>query len=136
MCREERWYVAPTTTNPLPLAHTMYTAHTQCTHHTGMAAHGYDLYAVSHHFGNMVGGHYTATCMVPPLSSTGSNGNTSAAQWWTFNDEHVSRIAPRSVVSNTAYMLFYVRRDCLQAAAAQLEGARAAALVGGAHGGA
>ncbi len=146
-----------------------------------MAAHGYDLYAVSHHFGNMVGGHYTATCMVPPLqptspqqqpphtnggghitgngvpssstsagvftSTTGGGGAAAAAaaaaaggttstaaggttiattQWWTFNDEHVSRIAPHSVVSNTAYMLFYVRRDYLHAAGAQLEGARAA----------
>ena len=115
----------------------------------------YDLFAVSHHYGNMVGGHYTATCMVPPLTEARSKSGVSnsqggegaakkegaanegvpggtrepprGAQWWTFNDDQVSRIAPQLVVSNTAYMLFYVRRDCgadaAAAAAAVEEGA-------------
>lgn len=102
----------------------------------------YDLFAVSQHFGNMVGGHYTATCMVPPPgaddkaatrgagagakevskdSKDGAGGKEDpprGPQWWTFNDDQVSRIAPQSVVSNTAYMLFYVRKDCGSNAAA------------------
>lgn len=97
------------------------------------SSQSYDLFAVSHHFGNMVGGHYTATCMVPPLERRAADakaeeGQPRGPQWWTFNDDQVSRIAPQSVVSNTAYMLFYVRRDC----GADAAGLAAAAVEGSA----
>eukprot|EP00887_Chlorella_sp_A99_P006654 scaffold3.g6654.t1 len=57
----------------------------------------YDLYAVSNHYGNLSGGHYTAMCRVA------DPGGDDA--WFSFNDEAVSR-----VVSEYAYILFYARR--------------------------
>lgn len=59
---------------------------------------GYDLYAVSQHFGGVGGGHYTAC---------GKNNE----KWYDFNDSSVSNTNPNSVVSSSAYMLFYRRKD-------------------------
>ena len=59
---------------------------------------GYDLYAVSQHFGGVGGGHYTASCK--------NNG-----KWFDFNDSSVSGTNSNSVVSSSAYMLFYRRKD-------------------------
>ena len=59
----------------------------------------YNLYAVSNHFGNQSGGHYTAYRKNPDN------------KWYSFNDETVGEIPnPESiVVSNNAYCLFYER---------------------------
>jgi len=56
----------------------------------------YDLYGVANHMGGMGGGHYTATCLNP-----GDN------QWYTYNDNNVTK--SRSAPTNTpsAYILFY-----------------------------
>ena len=58
----------------------------------------YDLYAVSNHFGSMLGGHYTAFVR-------------SGDRWFDMDDSSVSEIrSPTDVVSSAAYMLFYRRR--------------------------
>ena len=60
----------------------------------------YDLYAVSNHFGSLNGGHYTATCL-----------NEVTGHWYSYNDSSVSNKHENEVVSNSAYLLFYRRRD-------------------------
>jgi ubiquitin carboxyl-terminal hydrolase 2/21 len=57
----------------------------------------YNLYAVSNHFGNQNGGHYTAFRKNP-------NG-----KWYHFNDNSVTEVKPESVITNNAYCLFYER---------------------------
>ena len=59
----------------------------------------YNLYAVSNHFGNQSGGHYTAYRKNPDN------------KWYSFNDETVGEINDPEgvVVSNSAYCLFYER---------------------------
>ena len=61
----------------------------------------YNLYAVSNHFGNQSGGHYTAYRKNPDN------------KWYCFNDDSVSEITnPKDViVSNSAYCLFYERQS-------------------------
>lgn len=59
----------------------------------------YDLYAVSNHFGNMNGGHYTAYAKNPINN-----------KWYEFDDSHVTPLDPRKVVDKSAYVLFYKRR--------------------------
>ncbi|MEQ2215424.1 hypothetical protein XENOCAPTIV_000843, partial [Xenoophorus captivus] len=66
----------------------------------------YNLYAVSNHTGNTLGGHYTAYCRNPVLG-----------EWYTYNDSRltrvlhvVCRVSPMSssqVRSSNAYVLFY-----------------------------
>jgi len=60
----------------------------------------YDLYAVSNHYGSLGGGHYTA------YGKNRLNNN-----WYKFDDSSVSRVDEMRVVSNSAYVLFYKRRD-------------------------
>ena len=57
----------------------------------------YDLYAVNQHYGGMEGGHYT--CVVKHISG----------DWYKYDDDSVYRIDERSVVDESAYMLFYKR---------------------------
>ena len=59
----------------------------------------YDLFAVSQHFGGTGGGHYTAVCK-------NYDGN-----WYSYNDSSCSRTTPSNVVSSSAYVLFYRRRN-------------------------
>ena len=59
----------------------------------------YDLYGVVNHFGSLNGGHYTAHCKNP-------DGN-----WYNFNDYSVSGAPANSIVSSSAYVLFYRRRE-------------------------
>ena len=74
---------------------------------TGQAMHWteeekpiYDCYAVSHHFGGLGGGHYTAHA----LNDDGV--------WCYYDDSRVTTdVDPKEVVSNSAYLLFYRRRD-------------------------
>jgi ubiquitin C-terminal hydrolase len=57
----------------------------------------YNLYAVSNHFGNQNGGHYTAFRKNPD------------GKWYHFNDENVSEIndPENTIINNGAYCLFY-----------------------------
>lgn len=60
----------------------------------------YDCYAVSNHYGNLGGGHYTAYTL-------GDDGT-----WCHYDDTRVtSNISPTEVVSEAAYVLYYRRRD-------------------------
>ena len=56
----------------------------------------YNLIGVINHYGGESFGHYTAYCL---------NGN----QWFEFNDESVSKIKEKNLISNAAYVLFYKR---------------------------
>ena len=63
----------------------------------------YDLYAVSNHFGGMGGGHYTAYAK-----------NCEKKEWYGFNDSSASRVSgnvEETVVTTSAYVLFYRRRE-------------------------
>uniref|UniRef100_A0A1D1ZYV0 Ubiquitin carboxyl-terminal hydrolase n=1 Tax=Auxenochlorella protothecoides TaxID=3075 RepID=A0A1D1ZYV0_AUXPR len=69
----------------------------------------YDLYAVSNHYGNLSGGHYTAMCRVQsPQAPEG--------EWYCFNDDLVNRVSEDQVMSQYAYILFYARRPRAAAA--------------------
>lgn len=68
-------------------------------HHDPRRPPVYDCYAVSNHYGNLGGGHYTAYAK--------NNG-----QWCYFDDSRVSEVRDESeVVSAAAYVLYYRRRD-------------------------
>ncbi|XP_039888369.1 ubiquitin carboxyl-terminal hydrolase 2-like [Simochromis diagramma] len=56
----------------------------------------YNLYAVSNHSGNALGGHYTAYCKNPALG-----------EWYSYNDSRVSPMSSSQVRSSNAYVLFY-----------------------------
>uniref|UniRef100_A0AAY5K1N3 Ubiquitin carboxyl-terminal hydrolase 2 n=1 Tax=Esox lucius TaxID=8010 RepID=A0AAY5K1N3_ESOLU len=56
----------------------------------------YNLYAVSNHSGNTLGGHYTAYCRNPSLG-----------EWYSYNDSRVSPMSSSQVRSSDAYVLFY-----------------------------
>ena len=58
----------------------------------------YDLIGVVNHYGSSSFGHYTAYCL---------NGD----QWIEYNDESVSNIKEKNVISNAAYVLFYKRNN-------------------------
>jgi ubiquitin carboxyl-terminal hydrolase 4/11/15 len=58
------------------------------------------LYAISNHFGGLSGGHYTAY-----------GKNCIDGQWYDFNDSSVTSMSPDSLVSRSAYLLFYRRRE-------------------------
>ena len=64
----------------------------------------YDLYAVSNHYGSLAFGHYTAYSKNPETNN-----------WYDFNDSSVNIFSDMSteseVVSNAAYVLYYIRRD-------------------------
>uniref|UniRef100_A0A1A8FYH5 Ubiquitin carboxyl-terminal hydrolase n=3 Tax=Nothobranchius korthausae TaxID=1143690 RepID=A0A1A8FYH5_9TELE len=56
----------------------------------------YNLYAVSNHTGNTLGGHYTAYCR-----------NSALGEWYSYNDSRVSPMSSSQVRSSNAYVLFY-----------------------------
>lgn len=58
----------------------------------------YDLIGVSQHYGNMGGGHYTATC------------RQDSDTWVLFDDTATSVISKDRVVDRSAYLLFYRKR--------------------------
>lgn len=61
----------------------------------------YDLIAVDNHYGGLGGGHYTA------YAKSFANQN-----WYDFNDTHVSQVKdPEQVITKSAYLLFYRRRQ-------------------------
>ncbi|XP_014257403.1 ubiquitin carboxyl-terminal hydrolase 15-like [Cimex lectularius] len=61
----------------------------------------YDLIGVCNHYGNMGAGHYTASC------KNKDNGN-----WYNFDDNMVSPIQTEKILTNAAYVLFYIAKDC------------------------
>lgn len=58
----------------------------------------YQLYAISNHYGGLGGGHYTAY---------GKNNG----QWYEFDDSRVNGNVKKDIVSSSAYILFYERKD-------------------------
>ncbi|XP_028323210.1 ubiquitin carboxyl-terminal hydrolase 2-like isoform X2 [Gouania willdenowi] len=58
----------------------------------------YNLYAVSNHTGNALGGHYTAYCR-----------NSAHGEWYSYNDCRVNPLSSSQVRSSSAYVLFYER---------------------------
>eukprot|EP00611_Tribonema_gayanum_P003002 TRINITY_DN12329_c0_g1_i2.p1 TRINITY_DN12329_c0_g1~~TRINITY_DN12329_c0_g1_i2.p1 ORF type:complete len:510 (-),score=172.92 TRINITY_DN12329_c0_g1_i2:141-1670(-) len=60
----------------------------------------YDLYAVVHHLGALSAGHYVASVK-----------SQSDGRWHYFNDHQVSEMPENELVSQTAYILFYARRN-------------------------
>ena len=59
----------------------------------------YDLFGVSNHTGSLNGGHYYAYCK-----------NWKDGEWYEFNDSHVSKIDRKKIVSDNAYVLFYIKK--------------------------
>eukprot|EP00968_Pinguiococcus_pyrenoidosus_P021253 scaffold2730_cov247-Pinguiococcus_pyrenoidosus.AAC.8 len=59
----------------------------------------FDLFAVVHHVGVLGAGHYVATLL-------GEDG-----KWYCFNDGQVHETGQKDIVSPSAYVLFYRRRD-------------------------
>ena len=64
----------------------------------------YDLYGVVHHQGALSGGHYVASLK-----------SEIDGQWRLFNDAQIYEIHSRDVVDSSAYILFYIRRDVVNA---------------------
>ena len=60
----------------------------------------YDLFAVSNHDGDLNGGHYYAYCK-----------NIYENKWFEFNDSCVSEINENNIVSKSAYVIFYKKRN-------------------------
>jgi len=60
----------------------------------------YDLFAVSNHFGSMGFGHYTAYAK-----------NFFNQKWYDFDDSHVTEMNGRDIVTTSAYVLFYRKRN-------------------------
>lgn len=58
----------------------------------------YSLYGISNHMGSTAGGHYVAVCKHPKTK-----------EWNEFNDNFVSETSERSLVTSSAYVLFYER---------------------------
>ncbi|XP_058064163.1 ubiquitin carboxyl-terminal hydrolase Usp2-like [Anopheles bellator] len=58
----------------------------------------YSLYGISNHMGSTAGGHYIAVCKHPITK-----------EWNEFNDNFVSETSERSLVTSSAYVLFYER---------------------------
>ncbi|TMW57123.1 hypothetical protein Poli38472_003048 [Pythium oligandrum] len=69
----------------------------------------YDLYAVVNHVGALGGGHYFAYVL-----------SEDDGKWKCFNDHQCKDIDAKEVVSSTAYILFYRRRDMKDAGIEEL----------------
>ncbi|KAJ8759951.1 hypothetical protein K2173_010807 [Erythroxylum novogranatense] len=65
----------------------------------------YELYALTNHYGGMGSGHYTA--YIKLLDEN---------RWYNFDDNHISPINEEEVRSPAAYVLFYRRLKCADAA--------------------
>ncbi|KXN74397.1 cysteine proteinase [Conidiobolus coronatus NRRL 28638] len=60
----------------------------------------YSLISVCEHFGDIKGGHYTATCK-----------NSSNDKWYNYNDEFVNSVDEDDIVSSSSYILIYQSKD-------------------------
>ncbi|UYV73716.1 USP2 [Cordylochernes scorpioides] len=56
----------------------------------------YNLYAIVNHFGNLNTGHYIAACKHPM-----------SAKWYKYDDNIVTSIESKNVITSNAYILFY-----------------------------
>ena len=65
----------------------------------GQSAPKYNLFAITNHYGDTKGGHYTAFCKL-------SKGE----KWYEFDDSGVEQVKAEQVVSRSAYVLFYRRQ--------------------------
>ena len=60
----------------------------------------YKLQCVVNHMGTMNSGHYFTYCL-----------DEDSENWFKFDDSNVTRISSNSIVSTSAYLLFYIRED-------------------------
>ncbi|MCQ2816988.1 MAG: hypothetical protein MJ252_06960 [archaeon] len=60
----------------------------------------YDLFAIANHYGSMGFGHYISYAK-----------NNTDGKWYEFNDSSVSQIREDSLVSSSAYVLFYKKKN-------------------------
>jgi ubiquitin carboxyl-terminal hydrolase 8 len=63
-----------------------------------ISCYEYDLYAIINHTGTFNSGHYFSYCE--------NNG-----KWYNFDDEKVMPMSELNLITNNAYILFYIRRD-------------------------
>jgi len=66
----------------------------------------YELYAVSNHMGGLSGGHYTAF-----VKHNEKKGCSQEDQWYYFDDSSCEPISKQNIMTATAYVLFYQRKD-------------------------
>jgi len=71
---------------------------------------GYDLFAVIRHSGSVSGGHYVCYAK-----------NHVTGKWYCHDDEDTSPVSIEKVLSQEAYLLFYIRTPCLPAKRRALE---------------
>lgn len=62
----------------------------------------YRLQCVVNHRGNLNGGHYYSYCL-----------DEDSNKWFEFNDDRVTQIPKNQIVTNTAYLLSYIREDMI-----------------------
>jgi len=62
----------------------------------------YRLLSVVNHYGGLHGGHYYTYCK-----------DEDTGRWFNYNDDQVSEIKNSQVITNTAYILFFLREDML-----------------------
>ncbi|XP_071486215.1 ubiquitin carboxyl-terminal hydrolase 19-like [Diadema antillarum] len=67
----------------------------------------YDLYGVINHHGGILGGHYTSYCRLASQGDWSKNEH----EWRLFDDSHVTPTSEKNVVTRSAYLLFYRRRQ-------------------------
>lgn len=62
----------------------------------------YRLQCVINHTGNMASGHYYTYCL-----------DEDSGKWFCFDDDKVDEIPTSKIITNTAYLLFYIREDMI-----------------------
>lgn len=67
----------------------------------------YDLFGISNHSGGTGGGHYTAYCKY----SIYEIRNPESGNWYDFDDSYVQAVGKNMLVSESAYILFYRRKN-------------------------
>merc|ERR1712217_995300 len=67
----------------------------------------YELFGVVNHIGSLMGGHYTAHCLVTPADDDGSR--SSEGDWYKFDDSRVSRASIKDIDPEAVYIAFYRR---------------------------
>ncbi|XP_033126172.1 ubiquitin carboxyl-terminal hydrolase 19-like [Anneissia japonica] len=77
-------------------------------HHSGPTV--YDLYGVINHHGGLLGGHYMALARLPAVEHCNKN----EIDWRQFDDSIVRAVDEKSVVIQSAYLLFYRQRKPYQ----------------------